>query len=143
MNESEQHIDDWIASSQDSGANQSTPAVLIKNVFMRIMNEIPISSQKPKEGCELFLQDAERNAPNLNRLRSRHFIYIGPGSEETSNYEKYADNSLGEWDQIAYGVTGMHRTQNHSVIKKDENFQKGELKEAHMCPSTEAQHVNT
>ena len=117
--------------------------VLIKNVFMRLMNEIPSSSQKPKEGCELFLQDADRNAPNCNRFNPVHFIYIGPGSEETWNFERYADNSLGERDQLAYGVTGMHRTHNHSVIKKDENFQKGELNRSSACPSTEAQHADT
>ena len=51
---------------------------------MRMMNEIPILVQEPKGGVETFLQDAELNAPNLNRFKPGHFIDIGPRSEETA-----------------------------------------------------------
>ena len=97
-------------------------------LFMGMMNESPVSSKEPKEVEALFLQGAETNAAYFGKFRPRYFVYIGPGSEKTWNFEKYPDNPKGKWDELAKQVTDVHLVQKHPILKGCINFQKGELK---------------
>ena len=56
-----------------------------------MMSKVPISLLPPKEGNEKFLQDAKINAEYVNRFEPGHFIDVGPGSEATWTFDKYAE----------------------------------------------------
>ena len=56
-------------------------------LFIGMMHAIPISSQGPKEGTALFLQDAERSAACFEKVKPGYFMYIGPGSKKTRCFE--------------------------------------------------------
>ena len=60
---------------------------LHRNNFNGIINEIAISSKGPKGSNALFLQDAERNAAYVGKLKPGYLMYIGPGSKETWKFE--------------------------------------------------------
>ena len=47
---------------------------------------------------EVKLQDAERNAAYFGKFKPGYFMYIGPCSEKTWNFQKYRDNPQGKWD---------------------------------------------
>ena len=51
-----------------------------------MMNEISCSWPEPTREKEHFLRDAERNVAFFEEVQARHFMYIGPGSEETWIY---------------------------------------------------------
>ena len=92
-NEIQRNMTDWISSGQESDGNQFTSETCPHRViFVGMMNGVPISPQAPKEGFEKFLQDAKKNAESFNKFEPGNFSYVGPGSEETWNFEKYADN---------------------------------------------------
>ena len=40
-------------------------------------------------------------------------MYIGPGSDETWNVEKYPDNPEGIWNELAEQVTNVYFAQKH------------------------------
>ena len=107
-------MDDWISLDQESDGNQFTPETCPHRViFVGKMNGVPISPQAPKEAYEKFLQDAKNNAESFNRIEPGNFSYVGPGSEATWNFEKYADNPQGMSDKITRAVTVMCSTQGH------------------------------
>ena len=82
-------IDEWIRPGPEEYGQQFTPkAYPHRVIFMGMMNEIPISSQGPKGGNTQCLQDAERNAAHIGKLKPGYFMYIGPSSEETWKFEK-------------------------------------------------------
>ena len=56
-----------------------------------------------------FLQNAERNAAYFARFKPGYFMYIGPGSEKTLNFEKYPDDPEGKWDELAKQVHAFQR----------------------------------
>ena len=89
-------------------------------LIIGMMHAIPISSQGPKEGTALFLQDAERNAACFEKFKPGYFMYIGPGSEKTCCFEKYFDDTKKENE--------MNWQNKHPILKGCINFRKGKLK---------------
>ena len=51
------------------------------------MNEVPISSQEPLRRKGASSEDAEQNAAYFEKFKPGQLIHIGPGSEETWNFE--------------------------------------------------------
>ena len=64
---------------------------------MRMMKEIPISSQGPKGGNAHFLEDAERNAAYSGMFKLGCFLFIDPGSGGIWKFERCPDNPRGKW----------------------------------------------
>ena len=95
---------------------------------MGMMSVISISSQGPSGGNALFLQDATRNAVYFEKNKHGYFMYIGPGSEKTWNFEKYFDDPEGNWDELAKQVTNLYLVQKHPILDRCRHFQKGDLK---------------
>ena len=61
------------------------------------------------------MKDAEQNAAYFEKFKPGQLIHIGPGSEETWNFEKYADNPQGMCDESTTQVTKVYRTQKRPV----------------------------
>ena len=95
---------------------------------MGMMSEITTSSKEPKGREALFLQDAERNAAYFGSFKPGYFMYIGPASEKTWNFEKYPDDPKGKLDELANRVTEVYLGQKRPLLKGCIDFQKGELK---------------
>ena len=113
---------------KDKMDNIFTPETCPHRVlFVGIMNETPISSKGPKEGNAQILQDLERNAANFGKFKPKYFMYIGPGSEKTWNFEKNPDNPQRKWDELAKQVTDVYLEQKHPILKRCIDFHAGEL----------------
>ena len=82
-------IAEWIRQGQGEDGQHFTPETSPHRVPF---NGNPISAKEPKGGEGLFLQDAERNAAYFGKNKPGYFMYIGPGSEKTWNFEMYPDD---------------------------------------------------
>ena len=60
---------------------------------------------------------------------------IGPGSEKTSNFEKYPCDIKGKWDELANQGMDVYLVQKHPILKGCINIRKGELKRGASDPS--------
>ena len=67
------------------------------------------------------------NAAYFEKFEPRYFMYVDPGSQETSNFEKYTKNPRGKRDELARQVTDVSRGQKHPILKGCKSFKKGEL----------------
>ena len=92
-------------------------------IFTGMMKEIPISSKGPKARNALLLQDAE-NAAYFGKFKPGYYMYSGPGSQETWNFEKYPDNPRGKWDELAQQVTDVYLVQKHPIFARMHSFPK-------------------
>ena len=81
------------------------------------MSKVPISLLPPKEGNVKFLQDAKINAEYVNRFEPGHFIDVGPGSEATWTFDKYAEIPQSMWDKLTNVVGHMYTNQRHAIIR--------------------------
>ena len=87
-------IDEWLRPGKGEDGHIFTPETYLHRIiFIGIINEIPIYSKGPKEGNALFVQDAERNAAYVGKLKLGCLMYIGPSSKETWKFEKYPGNT--------------------------------------------------
>ena len=68
---------------------------------------------------EQFLQDAERNAAYIGKFNCRYFMYIGPGSEETSKFDKYPDNSKGKCTQVYFCTEASNLERMQKLPKRE------------------------
>ena len=59
-----------------------------------------------------------------------YFMYIGPVSEKTWQFEKYYDDPKRKRDELAKQVTNVHSGQKHPILKGCISFQKRVLKKS-------------
>ena len=99
---------------------------LTRVLIMGPMNEIPISSKRPKGRYSAFLWKTRKViVANFGKWKPGFYLYIGPGSEEIWKFAKYPDDPKIKWDELA---TDVFLVQKLPILKGCINFQKGKLK---------------
>ena len=99
---------------------------------MGMISEIPIYYAGPKEGISKCLKDAETNATFFDKFKPGYFMYIGPGSEKTWNFDQYPDNPrsiryCGELKRVYFDASAgslkllMDLTSSANVLEKKES----------------------
>ena len=92
MNDIVNETDEWIRRGQGEDGQHRTPETCHhRDLFIGMMNGIPISSKEPKGGKAPLLQDADRNAGYFARFKPPDTSFnIGPASGNTCNLEKWS-----------------------------------------------------